>query len=231
MSHADAFEHDDATYVMGLLSDAERAAFEAHLTTCDACAERVRQLAATVDLLAGISLDDLLAFDVDDSADPPRADGGPMPDTLLPGLLRSAGVTRRRQRWVTAGVTGLAAACLIALLVVVWPSASTPKTTHPQAMSALVATPLRATAAISHTEWGTRISLDCNYRYAPAGTARFSYQLIVVATDGTRHNLGSWTVAVGVHTKFTSGTALSDSAIRSVQVTSSDGTPLLSLDV
>jgi hypothetical protein len=231
MSHADAFENDDAAYVIGLLSDAERAAFEAHLATCDGCAERVRQLADTVGLLASISVDDLLASDVDGGSDPAGQASETVPDTLLPGLLHRAGLTRRRQRWLTTGVTGLAAACLIALVVVVWPSAGSPKPARPQAMVALVATPLRATAAVSHAEWGTRISLDCNYRYTPARAGRFSYELIVVAKDGTRHNLGSWTVAAGVDTKFTSGTALPDSAISSVQIASSDGTPLLSLDV
>ena len=223
MSDADAFEHDDAAYVLGLLSNSERAAFETHLMACAACAERVRELSSTADALEGISADDLLALgEVADE---------PMPDTLLPGLLRRAGVRQRRQRRFTTGVSAFAAACLVALAVVVWPSDGSSQAPRPQAMSALVATPLRATAALSPVGWGTRISLDCSYPdYLPRGTER-AFGLTIVAKDGTRQLLGTWTVAAGVHTKFTSGTSLPASAIRSVQITSSDGVKVLSLSL
>ena len=100
------------------------------------------------------------------------------------------------------------------------------------ALTALTSTPLRATADVTSTSWGTRISLDCDY-YAAAGssTSAVSYALTVVAKDGTRHSLGTWTVAPGRHTKFTSGTALPDSALRSIQITSNNGTPLLTLEL
>ena len=223
MNHADAFEHDDAAYVMGLLSADERAAFETHLKTCVACAERVRRLDSTAGLLTDISADDLLALDT-------QADA-PVPATLLPGLLRRAGVRQRRQRRLTTGLSSLVAASLVALAVVVWPAGSTSAGPPPLAMSAVVATPLRATAAVSNVGWGTRISLDCNYPdYEPRGTKR-AFGLTIVAKDGTHQNLGTWTVAAGVHTRFTSGTSLPTTAIRSVQITSSDGTALLSLNL
>ena len=223
MRDVDAFEHDDAAYVMGLLSAPERAAFETHLKTCAACAERVRELSPTAAALDRITADDLLVLG--------EAADEPMPDTLLPGLLRRAGLRRRRQRRFTTGVSAFAAACLVALAVVVWPSGGAVQEPRPQAMSALVATPLRATAALSKVRWGTRISLDCSYPdYEPRGTQR-AFGLTIVAKDGTHQLLGTWTVAAGLHTKFTSGTSLSASAIRSVQITNSDGVALLSLNL
>jgi hypothetical protein len=229
VSHADAFEHDDAAYVMGLLTDAERVVFESHMRTCDACTESVRMLAATTDLLANVSEDDLLALGDYESDDSQRTVEEPMPDTLLPGLLRRAGVARRRQRWITTGAAGLAAASLIALVIVVWP-ASGSAAAPGQAMSVLRATPLRATAAVSDAAWGTRVSLDCDY-YGDVPAGRAQYGLTVVAKDGSRHSLGTWTVTAGVHTKFTSGTALPSAAIRSIEITRGDGIPLLALNV
>jgi hypothetical protein len=220
------FEHDDAAYVMGLLSGDDLAAFEDHLTTCEACRERVAQLQPTAALLAAVSPQELIDALEPDAAPPP-----PMPDTLLPGLLRRAGVRRRRERWLSAGISGLAVASLVALVIAVWPASTAGNSGHPQALQALVSTPLRATAAVTSTSWGTRISLDCDYYGSPSSPAKGSYALTVIAKDGTRHSLGTWTVAPGRHTKFTSGTALPDSALRTIQITSNNGTPVLSLDL
>jgi anti-sigma-K factor RskA len=224
VSHPDAFEHDDAAYVMGLLSADENAAFERHLQECAACRERVEQLRPTTSLLATLSEDDLR-----EPADP--ADS-PMPETLLPGLLRRAGIRRRRERWFTAGLTGIAASLLVALVVTLWPgSSSATNNGHPQALTALVNTPLQATAAVTSTGWGTRITLDCDYYPSQEVASGVTYALTVVAKDGSRHSLGTWTVTPGRHTTFTSGTALPDSQLRTIQITSSGGKPVLALNL
>ncbi len=223
MSDADAFEHDDAAYVMGLLSGAERVAFETHLKSCSDCAERVCNLSSTTEALAVLTAEALLALD--ESGDEP------MPQSLLPGLLRRAGIRQRRQRRFTTGVSALAAASLVSLTVAVWPSGQPAAAARPVALSAVATTPLHATAALSEVRWGTRISLDCSYPdYLPQGTKR-AFGLTVVAKDGTRQLLGTWTVAAGAHTRFTSGTSLPQTAIRSVQITRSDGVAVLSLNL
>jgi hypothetical protein len=224
MSAPDPFEHADAAYVLHLLSESERAEFEAHLQTCDACAERVRQLQLPATLLATLDADELLAA----SEDP----AGPMPDTLLPGLLKRAGVRHRRQRWITTGLSGLVAACLIALAVLVWPSGGAAPAHQPLTMAAVAATPLRATADISSQPWGTKISLDCDYiGYPSAPAGGWAYNLKVIAKDGTAQDLGTWRVASSAHTRFSSGTQLPRSAIRTVQITTPSGTPVLSLNL
>jgi anti-sigma factor RsiW len=228
MTHPDPFEHDDAAYVMAVLSAEDRAAFEAHLATCDACQERVAQLTPTAGLLAGIGADDLLEALKPDGPPAPTA---PMPDTLLPGLLRRAGVRRRRERWVARGISGLAVASLVALVFALWPSGSGSSGGTPQALTALVDTPLRATAAVTGVSWGTRISLDCQYGAGQSGPSGTMYALTVVAKDGTRHSLGTWTVAPGHHTKFTSGTALPDSSLKTIEITNSTGKAVLALNL
>lgn len=213
----DPFEHDDAAYVLGALSEPERAAFETHLATCAACTARVHKLAGTPTLLAGVTAADL--------AEPEAA-----PDTLLPGLLRRAAHVRRRNRWLVGGLSGLAAACLIALAVAVWPFAAVGDQPQPQAMTASVASPVRATAALADRKWGTEIHLDCYYTGPANGSAApHTYSLRVIDHTGATHDLGTWTLAPGSETTFTSGTALSRDQISSVDITLPNGTPILHL--
>jgi hypothetical protein len=153
-----------------------------------------------------------------------------MPDTLLPGLLRRAGIRRRRERWLARGISGLAVASLVALVFALWPAGSGSGGGTPQALTALTATPLHATAAVTGVSWGTRISLDCEYG-SGQGQPGAMYALMVVAKDGTRHSLGTWTVAPGKHTKFISGTALPDSSLKTIEITNSSGKAVLALNL
>jgi anti-sigma factor RsiW len=211
----DPFEHDDAAYVLDALSDPERETFEAHLATCTACTTRVNTLAATSTLLADITPADL-------------AEPDPQPDTLLPGLLHRAASARRHQRWLTNGLSGLAAACLIALTVTVWPTSHPSPQPAPQTLSALTASPVHATAALIERKWGTQINLDCQVTDGDAST-RLTYALQIIDRTGAAHDLGSWTLQPGTDTTFTSGTALSRDQISSLQITRTDGTPILQL--
>ncbi len=213
MSTFDPFEHDDAAYVLGALSEPERDAFEAHLATCVTCTARVKALTATSTLLGDITARDLAVSD-------------PQPDTLLPGLLRRAASTPRRQRRLVIGLSGLAAACLIALAVAVWPTSQSVNRPAPQAMSALKASPVHATAAVTDHKWGTQIDLDCHYAGYGATT---TYGLQIVDHAGATHDLGTWTLQPGTDTAFISGTALARDQISSIQIIRPDGTPILQL--
>ena len=129
------------------------------------------------------------------------------------------------------GISGLAAACLIALAVLVFSPSTTAHTGRPVAMAPLTTTSLHATAAVSERRWGTEISLDCSYPGSTSARTPQTFGLVVVARDGTRQSLGTWTVAGGVHTAFSSGTALTPEQLRTLQITGIDGTPILSLDL
>jgi putative zinc finger protein len=215
----DPYAHYDGSYVLGALSDEERADFEEHLRTCVACTERVRELDPLPGLLAGLP-----ASAYDDAADD-------FPDTLLPGLLAQVRTDRRRRHWITAGLSGLAAACLVALAVVVWPTGHhpTPGVSTPRAvaMSAVASSPVEATAALSDVQWGTSIELAC--RYDSSYVAGRVYQLVVLDKHNVAHPAGSWEILPGKVTKFTGGTALKRDEISKVEITTANDEPVLQL--
>jgi hypothetical protein len=218
MTTHDEFEYDDAAYVLGALSPERRLQFEAHQAGCAECTARVAELAALPGLMAGLEESDF-------------ADLGAPPDTLLPGLLRRAGVQRRRQRWLVGGLAGLAAACLIALVVSVWPSGGgagpSGPTVRPQAMQAVIQSPVRATATLVARKWGTQIDLDC--RYSGGSVPDGSYLLRVVPRSGQTIAAGSWTLVAGSETKWSTGVAIPQSQIKQVEITLPNGQPILSL--
>lgn len=216
MTTVDPFARDDAVYVLGALSSDERAAFEHHLATCPECTERVRELAPMPALLAGVPPSAYRDYE----EDPPAH--------LLPYLLSRVRFEQRRRRWLTTGLAGLAAACLVALAVVIWPSSSGTSAPRPQAMSALVSSKVHATAALSSVPWGTKIDLVCEYYTKDA--REWDYQLVVLDKDNVAHPAGSWKLVPGKVVHFTSGTSLARDQISKVQVTLRDR-PILQLNL
>jgi Putative zinc-finger len=213
----DPFAQLDAAYVMGGLEPGERADFEQHLMTCAACRARVEDAAATIALIGAAG-----PFgDIGDAFAP--AD---VPDTLLPGLLRRARHEHARRRVVTGALAGLVAACLVTLAVLIWPTSGSGRPA-PQALQAVRTSPVHATAVLESRAWGTEIDLKC--RYSTGVHAYVPYELRVIDRDGTSHDAGSWTLAPGQVTDFTGGTAVPRAQIAKVQVTLSDGTPILQL--
>ncbi|HKC27063.1 MAG TPA: zf-HC2 domain-containing protein [Jatrophihabitans sp.] len=213
MSSPDPFRFDDGVYVLGVQSEEDRAAFEEHLGFCDECRARVAEARVAAGLLTGVDIGNL-------------EDVAPMPDTLLPGLLRRAERERRRRRWLVGSLSAVAAACLVALVVLVWPTSS-PGGPPVQAFTAVRSSPVSATAQLVARGWGTEIDLRCQYadnveHYVP-------YNLVVVDRQGQTHEAGSWTLAPGRTMQFTGGTAVPRNDIAQVRITLPNGTPLLQL--
>jgi anti-sigma factor RsiW len=213
----DPFVYDDAAYVLGALSEDERQAFEAHLATCADCQARVAEVRDLPALLAGIS-----GADVAEEAPP---------ETLLPGLLRRAGQRRHRQRWLVSGLGAVAAACLVALAVVLWPfgsSGSGTATAQARTFHPITQTFVKADAVLVSKPWGTQIDVHCSY--AEGVNQAFPYSLRVYDEAGDADNLGSWLVPVGQDMRYQTGTRYSVSDIAKLQILKSDGTPVLELD-
>lgn len=220
---ADPYARIDAAYLLGALETDERVAYETHLATCQPCRASLAEISPIPPLLAGLE-ESLFAA-------PPEAAPTPVPDSLLPRLLQAAGRERARGRRLTTGLVLLAVACAIALIVVVLPSGSGGQMPASRPMAALVATPVDATIALRSRSWGTEIELTCWYQRGTAEPSSDRYDLVAHGTDGATYDLGSWRLAPGLKVIFTSGTALTETQIKNLQITQPDGRAILALSV
>lgn len=207
---------DDASYVLGALSPAERQVFEQHLATCPACQTSVARLTGLPGLLALTS-----EADVADHLPP-------VPDTLLPRLLTVTARDRRRRRWIWTGTMAAAAACVLALAVVIAirpaPSRSV-ALPAPLAMTQVLAGPMTASLQLTDKQWGTDIVINC--RYAGAHDPGDNYQLVVFDKAGKGQAL-SWWKSVSGTTTIPAATSLRLDEISRLEVRLPDGRPVLS---
>jgi anti-sigma factor RsiW len=188
----DEFALYDAAYVLGALSPADRRDFEDHLKVCAACAGSVSELAGLPGLMSRVSIDQL------------TAEPEPAPETLLPSLARAVR-RERRQRRLAVGAAAAAAACLIAVGAVaitqpdsparppVASSASAPSGTANLPLTAVVPSPVTASARLVDMAWGTRIDLTCAYRtqgsYPASGVP---YAMVVIDRNGAAEQVATW---------------------------------------
>jgi hypothetical protein len=210
---SDPYEHVDAVYLIGALSEDERIAYEAHLVGCATCRARLEEARSVIPfLMAG-----------DESL---LADEAPFPETLLPRLLAQGRRTTIRRRMAVSAVAAAAA-----VLLVVTVALSSPHHTAPRAqpMTALVSSPVTATAALRSTAWGTEITLNCGYSHDARVVPGYRYSLTVHDRNGTTSQLGTWALNDDRTITFTAGTALPVSQIQSVDITETDGTAILEL--
>lgn len=215
MNDHDRFAHDDAAYLLGALSETETRAFEQHLATCLICRDAVAEISGVPAMLSGISESDL----AETAHDAP-------PDTLLPALLRAARRQRQRRRWIAGTAASLAAAAIVALSVALVGSGSGAAAPKPQAMTALVSSPVEATATLQDVSWGTRITLACTYHsvYSPD----VAYNLVVHDKKGAVESGGSWQLIPGRTTQFVGGASVHRDQIASIDITAGS-TPILTL--
>lgn len=238
----------DAAYVLGSLAPAERADYERHLRTCEACSRSVRELAGLPGLLARVPADVL----------EPAPDREPVPATLLPGLVAAA---RRAQRVRVVRTSLVAAAAVLVLVVGVVaaaavlrdddapPVAAPPaavETAEPVEMAPVGSSGSTGWVSLTPVDWGTRLDLTCVYR-APArgprapggygddgegaygGPATWTYTLAVRTTDGRVEETAAWTATAGREVHVTGAASVPPDAIAAVVVRAADGTPVLRL--
>lgn len=249
MNH-DELAQLDAAYVLCALEPEDREAFEEHLRTCRTCDDAVRRLEALPGLLAHVDEQVFL--------DGPA--GPPVPETLLPGLLRRVRVRRRRDR--RRVLAGAAAALVVAAGgALAWvqavdrpgdlaapqpsvgasPSAGPTPSGGPGPTVAPAGTRMRqvdqaafsATLALEQVAWGTRLDLVCSYEVPAGGYAEGSvpsYTLAVQTRDGSWEEVAGWRAVPGRTISVTGATAASRDDIVSVEVRTPSGRTLLELD-
>ncbi len=228
------FAHHDGSYVLGSLSAAERSAYRRHLSDCAECTEAVQDLVGLPGLLARVSPEVLESPHVDE----------PVPETLLPALVRQARGTQRRRWWVAAGAAAAAAAVVAVISLAVTAStdddAPTVLTPSPGAsgndqasepMLPVGYEPVSANLALTSVAWGTRLELTCTYDSAGAqgSWAAWDYAMFVRTRDGQLEQVASWRGLPGKTMQLAAATAASRDDISSVVIRTVEGKPVLKL--
>jgi hypothetical protein len=211
-------EVDDAAYVLGALSPAERADFERHLGVCPGCREAVASLAVLPGLLG--RLDAATAV----GAPPPPA----APPSLLERVLAAARASRRRARVRVVLVAAAAAVLLATGAGVVVHVRDTPDSIPMSAMSP-VSLPSNVTAEIGlvDTPSGSRIEMTCRYADGYPGTWLLRLVVFGPSSSGTGDQIATWNASPGDEISFAAATRLNPAEVDRVEVQKEDNTPLL----
>jgi hypothetical protein len=218
----DPFTQNDAAYVMGALTDAERRAFEAHLVDCPICARSVAELSGMTVLLDKVPLARVLE---------PESHPEPPPDLLLPQLISAVRKQRRRQS-IRLAATGAVAASLIALAIVIGVSQTGSK--QPAgvsvAMTAVRPAAVTATLQVTPAAWGSRVSVDCRWVGPTTGPeVKKVYRLVALPRGGgAEQTVAQWAVLPGQDVVVDGSTNLSADQIGSIELRAvADGAVLL----
>lgn len=228
--------HDDGVYVLGALAPAERLEFERHLRGCAECTRAVRELAGLPGLLGRVDPGLLEAPPTD----------GPVPETLLPGLVRQVTRARRRRTLAAAGVAAAAAALLTGGVMSLTgvggqdgpgptPTSTVAPTTaaRPMTMTPVGDVPVRASIVLEQVGWGTHLTLECTYEPGSADELppAVDYLLVVRTRDGQTEQVGSWRAEAGTTLRLDAATAAEPDDLASVEVRLPDGRVVLELAV
>jgi hypothetical protein len=229
----DPFEMDDAAYLLGALSPAERVRYEQHLQTCDACSRSLTELAGVPGVLRRLPLEVVRSMDEIDDED--FQSWSSAPPSVLAGVLERGEREERRARrvravrWVSA-LTTAAAAVVVGVMAFVLPDpggdAGEPPPTAQLALEPLTETPMSASVSLRDVAWGTKIQIECAY---PGGDwpDDVAYSLVVHHTDGGSEQVASWNAVAGREFTIDAATAVREVDIAGVEIQAEDGTPLL----
>lgn len=211
----DPYWNYDGAYVLGALPPDERRRYERHIRHCSRCAAAARALAELPDLLAQV-------------------------DITLPGP-PPAGAPRQTapRRWYrcpSSTMTSLsmvaAAACLITAIVLTVVAAirpHRPSVAAPVAMTHIVPTPINADIRLQGVAWGTRIQMSCTYFDRDGDRLPASYDLVAIDRAGRSQQIATWRVVPGTVAHISATTNLPRADIKSIEVRSPTGQPVLEL--
>ncbi|HST64484.1 MAG TPA: zf-HC2 domain-containing protein [Mycobacteriales bacterium] len=224
----DRFTYDAGPYVLGALAPEERHAFEQHLDGCAACQAEVREFAGLPGLLSRLPAGEL----------PAALEGEPEPRSpvsVLPSLMRAAGVQRtsRRRRTLLAGIAAALAVAAGSAVVTetVVDRARPPAVVQDTALAFTAVTPLpiAAEATLTDVPGGTQIAMTCRYTGPVDGDAH-EYRLRLIPKGGGKPEwLGSWPVWSTDTYKMTIFAPVTRDRIGRLEVITADGTPLSTL--
>jgi len=209
---------NDAAYVLGALSPADRQAYEQHLRGCERCQDSVQRLAGLPGLLA------LTSATAITEEDPP------VPATLLPALISRVGAERRKRRWFVGGMLAASLAAVVALVSVLifGPARSAAPSTaavESEQMTQVVPGPMTASVELTAKQWGTAITMVC--QYAQYADTSVPYDLTVIDVDGKPAAAGTWRAVAGANMRVPMATSVPEDRIAALEVRLPDGRTIM----
>jgi hypothetical protein len=222
--------HDDAAYVLGALSPAERAAYERHLSSCSFCREAVADLARVPDMLDRLDADEFAKLlDPTLTGPPPRVSFNPAISSSPPRP------SRRRNRSIR--VLSTAAAFVLVLLigggVAAWTlNQDTPTTPPPGPAVAMTpvdeVSPITATVRLTSTAGGTKVEMNCSY--SKAADQAYTFRLIAYGPDEQKEQLGSWLAQPGTDFRMPGATHFGEGSLSRLEIVRFDGKAMLTYE-
>jgi hypothetical protein len=196
-------EHETVgAYALGILDNAEATAFEAHLATCEWCAQQLDELAGMEPMLAAL-------------ADLPGSQGSPaigeslaakpsprLADRLVDEVSERRAVKRRRGMYLVAAAAALIIGGPLTVLAVSGGSDGGKAVAHPTSPAKAAfedmhdrvqatdpTTKVNAVVAVEKKDWGTHAVLQLKNVTGP-----LKCSLIAVGKNGERETVTSWAV-------------------------------------
>jgi hypothetical protein len=198
-------------YVLGALPPEERHQYEEHVRDCAACAAAVRELAGLPGLLARLPAEQV-AGEHGDQFDPP------LPQTLLPRLMRQVGRERRRGRLrVGLAAAGVAAVVGVGGTVMVQHMTETKQRAPARtvALQAVGNTRMSGEVQLISWGWGTTVRMICHEVPRPDSSV---YTLYVTDRSGQQYLVSSWHSVPNQEATIPGAVALSPDDVASIQV-------------
>ena len=193
-------EHETVgAYALGILDDAEATAFEAHLATCEWCAQQLDELAGMEPMLAALA--DLPGSGTPAIGESLSAKPSPrLVERLVDDVGERRALKRRRSFYMIAAAAALIIAGPLAVIAANGgnssgdtPAVATAKTTFDTLSDKVSATDkttkVSATVAMSKKDWGTLGVVELSNVKGP-----LKCSLIAVGKNGERETMSSWSV-------------------------------------
>ncbi|WP_262061098.1 anti-sigma factor family protein [Streptomyces sp. STR69] len=193
-------EHETVgAYALGILDDAEATAFEAHLATCEWCAQQLDELAGMEPMLAALA--DLPGSGTPAIGESLSAKPSPrLVERLVDDVGERRALKRRRSFYMIAAAAALIIAGPLAVIAANGgnssgdtPAVATAKTTFDTLSDKVSATDkttkVSATVAMTKKDWGTLGVVELSNVKGP-----LKCSLIAVGKNGERETMSSWSV-------------------------------------
>ncbi|WP_155054633.1 anti-sigma factor family protein [Streptomyces blattellae] len=197
-------EHETVgAYALGILDDAEATAFEAHLATCEWCAQQLDELAGMEPMLAALA--DLPGTGTPAIGESLSAKPSPrLAEKLVHEVVERRAMTRRRSFYMVAAAAALIVGGPVAAVATTAGddggsggnqtlAASPAKAAFDQMSDKITATDpttkVSATVALQEKAWGTDTVLELKNVKGP-----LKCSLIAVGKNGERETITSWSV-------------------------------------